>query len=130
MEQKGAFMFLCDQHTESECLVKQLFGTTQANAEWALKVREGDDLYLYNFKTGVVRGPYTASSGADCFDLKAWNGRFPIQVRISKTAFTKEADLGAPSAPALLRKRHPSGDLGVAAAELFRWLQEHGRPQD
>ena len=58
---------------------KNLVGTTQANAIWALAVREEDNIYLFNFKTGVIRGPYKAISTTDCHDPSAWSGKFPIQ---------------------------------------------------
>jgi hypothetical protein len=126
MTEKNAFMFLCDQTTELECLEKQMVGTSQANAIWAMTVKMGDHVYLFNFNTGVVRGPYSASSSADCFDAAAWGGKFPIQVRISKTAWTRQADNRATNAPAILRKKRPSGEIGPAAIILFSWLQEHG----
>src|SRR5438046_1740060 len=113
MAKKNAFMFLCTETTESECLERQMVGTTQANAIWTMSIREGDDIYLFNFHTGVIRGPYLASSTADCYDPAAWGGQFPIQVRISKTPLTREADNHAADAPPLLRrKKRPSGDLG------------------
>ena len=55
-----AFLFLCDQATESECLAKRLMGTPQSNALWALSVQPGDHVYLFNFNTRVIRGPYAA----------------------------------------------------------------------
>jgi hypothetical protein len=119
-------MFLCDMATESECLAKRMVGTTQINALWAMRVRPGDDIYLFNFQTGRIRGPFSATSSADCYDADAWGGNFPVQIRISKTTFTKQADNGVPGAPALLRKRRPYGDIKEASKLLFSWLQEVG----
>jgi hypothetical protein len=127
MREMKLFIFLCDQATESECLKKLLVGTTQTNSLWAATIRVGDEIYLFNFNTGVIRGPYSATSGADCLDPGAWGGRFPIQVRISKTSLTRHADNRAVSCPATLRKRRPNGDLGTAATSLFSWLQEYGK---
>jgi hypothetical protein len=127
MPSKNAFMFLCDQDTESECLAKQMVGTTQLNAIWAAAIKSGDEIYLFNFKTGMVRGPYSADSSVDCFDRSAWGGRFPIQVRISATDYTKQADSRTADAPSVLRKKRPSGNLGTAAQELFLWLQTQSK---
>ena len=128
--EKNAFMFLCDQDTELECLRLQLLGTTQMNALWAMRIKEGDDLYLFNFNTGTVRGPFLAISRADCHELKAWGGNFPIQVRMRATDLTRRSDTRHPNVPRFLlsRKRRPSGDLGRDASELFAWLQEVGEP--
>jgi hypothetical protein len=92
MPSKNAFMFLCDEETESECLGKQMVGTTQLNAIWAATIKAEDDIYLFNFKTGVVRGPYLESSGADWFDRSTWGGRFHIQIRISATDYTRQSN--------------------------------------
>jgi Development and cell death domain len=127
MSSKNGFIFLCDQETESECIAKQMVGTTQLNALWAATIKSGDDIYLFNFKTGVVRGPYSASSAADCFDRSAWGGRFPIQVRISATNYTRHADSRTANAPSVLRKKRPSGELGTAPQELFLWLQTQSK---
>jgi hypothetical protein len=125
MAEKNAFMFLCDVSTEVECLAKHLVGTTQSNALWAMRVKAGDDIYLFNFQTGQILGPYLANSGADCHDAAAWGGNFPIQVRISKTDLTKRANNRAPGAPALLRKSRPYGDIGTGE-DLRLWLQACG----
>ena len=128
MTERGAFMFLCTEKTESECLEKGMVGTTAANAIWTMGISPGDHIYLFNFHTGVIRGPYLASSGADCYDSGAWGGQFPMQVKILKTSLTREADSHAANAPALLKKkRRPSGDLGSAASDLLLWLQEVGK---
>ena len=127
---QNAFMFLCDQITEPECLEKRLVGTTQSNALWSMTIKAGDDIYLFNFNTGLVRGPYSALTGADCHEPTAWGGKFPTQVRTSKTPSTRKALNVAPNAPALLRKKRPSGDLGNVAPQLFSWLQEFGTQVD
>jgi len=118
-------MFLCDQTTENECLQKQIVGTTQLNYIWCANIQAGDDIYLFNFNTGVVRGPYTAISIADCHEPTAWRGKFPVQVRIVTTPMTRQADNRASNAPAILRKRRPSGAIDTAS-ELFAWIQKAG----
>jgi hypothetical protein len=122
----NSYMFLCDQTTEAECLQKWIVGTTQLNAIWCMEIQPGDDIYLFNFNTGVVRGPFAAISRADCHEPTAWGGQFPVQIRIAKTAMTKQADNRAANAPSILKKKRPSGKLGKAGVELFGWLQEVG----
>jgi hypothetical protein len=123
-------MFLCNQETENECLRKQMVGTTAINYSWCMNIQAGDDIYLFNFNTGVVRGPYTATSTADCHDPAAWQGKFPVQVRIAATPVTRQADNRDVNAPAILRKRRPSGALDTVASELFTWLRNVGVKSD
>jgi hypothetical protein len=127
MSKKSCFIFLCDQATESECLTKNLMGVTQANALWAMSIKPGDNLYLFNFNTRIIRGPYAAISTADCYDTSAWQGKFPVQVRVTRTALTKMADSRSTSAPDILTKRLPPHVLGTAADELFSWIQASGK---
>ena len=128
MREKNSFLFLCDEGTESECLARQLVGTTQANALWALAVKQGDDIYLFNYNTGVVRGPYSARSGADCHQPEAWEGRYPVQVNISISSLTRECHTRSQSSPSIVKRGRPTGEIGRAASELFAWLQREGIP--
>ena len=128
MAEERAFLFLCDQATESECLTKQLMGTPQANALWAMNIQPGDYIYLFNYNTRFIRGPYTAVSSADCHEPSAWRGKFPVQVRVAATQLTRIADSNSPSVPALLSRRRPLHVLGAAATELFAWIQASGKP--
>lgn len=127
---QNSFMFLCDQTTETECLQKQIVGTTQLNALWCVDIQAGDDIYLFNFNTGVVRGPYIAISGTDCHEPTAWGGKFPIQVRISETPSTRQADNSAATAPLILKRKRPSGALGKMGIDVFAWLQKIGTSVD
>jgi hypothetical protein len=122
-----AFLFLCDQATEPECLAKQLMGTPQASALWAMEIRRGDHIYLFNFNTRVIRGPYTALSIADCHDPSAWRGQFPIQVKVAKTNLTRMAFSHLPGAPRILSRSRPAHVLHAAAVELFSWIQKAGK---
>ena len=33
-------------------------------------IKIGDDIYLFNFSTGLIHGPFLAVSGADCHEPK------------------------------------------------------------
>ena len=81
-------MFLCNILTEQECLDRQLFGTNPGknlNAHYN-KVVVGDQLFLYNFETGVLRGPYRALTACiHNLEPSAWKKSrraFPWQVRV------------------------------------------------
>lgn len=127
MPKKTSFSFLCDHETELECLEKQMVGTTQENAIWAMSIKEGDDIYLFNFNTGLVRGPYSARSSADCYDRTAWGGRFPVQVRIYKTNQTRQAYVRTADPPSFLKKKRPTGAVDNDVA-LLSWLTHYGEP--
>lgn len=126
MEQNGAFLFLCNERTERECLAGNLVGATMTSALWAACVRPGDEIYLFNYEARRIFGPFSADSGADSHDSSAWGGGFPLQIRIVKTPFTRRVDNCSPSAPTLLLKRRPSGEVGSSRNELYSWLQATG----
>ena len=126
MAAKNSFMFLCDQATESECLKKQLVGTTQLNAITFMGVQAEDDIYLFNFNTGVIRGPYSAETGIDCHDPTAWGGNFPVQVKIHSNPLTKKSNLHTEQVPHFLKKKRPHGNLGDNSTALFEWIQKFG----
>ena len=88
-----AYFFLCDHTTEGECLTRLLVGTTESNIEWALKIEPGNYIFLYNFQTGDIWGPFQASSRADCYDRHAWRGKFPVQVRVAKSSSSRKGNL-------------------------------------
>jgi len=122
-----AYLFLCDEVTETECLQRRLVGTTYANAIWAAAIQAKDEVFLYNFHTGSLLGPFFAASTADCHCPDAWGGRFPIQVRIEATALTRRANTGASAFPLPTRKRRPSGVLEEQVRDsLVAWLARVG----
>ena len=88
----NAFVFLSDKSTEPECLERLLFGTNPGPfyEQYLSKVRQGDYLFLWNYSTGVLRGPFAALTrcGAN-IESDAWVNSpghprgFPFQVRVS-----------------------------------------------
>lgn len=84
----GAFVFLCDFTTEKECLERKLFGTNpgEMHQHHYKKVCVGDDLFLYNFETGLMRGPFKAVTPCKMnIEPTAWKKTrrsFPWQVRV------------------------------------------------
>ncbi len=84
-----AYIFLCDMSTEQECLDRALFGTNGGENQrlYYSKIALGDQLFLYNFETGVMRGPFTALTVCTHnLDPTAWKKTrrsFPWQVRVN-----------------------------------------------
>lgn len=83
-----AFIFLCDFSTEQECLDRKLFGTNPGEQyeHHYSKVSVGDTLFLYNFETGQLRGPFIAMTPCKMnIEPTAWKKSrrsFPWQVRV------------------------------------------------
>lgn len=84
----ASYIFLCDFSTEQECLERKLFGTNpgEAHQHHYSKVKVGDTLFLYNFETGQLRGPYSATTPCKMnIEVTAWKKskrHFPWQVRV------------------------------------------------
>ena len=85
----AAFIFLCDLSTEQECLDRRLFGTNPGESydHHYRKIEIGDQLFLYNFEVGVLRGPFRAETACiRNIEPQAWKKTrrsFPWQVRVS-----------------------------------------------
>jgi hypothetical protein len=96
----GAYIFLCDFTTERECLERKLFGTNpgEMHQHHYSKIAVGDMLFLYNFETGMLRGPFTATTPCKLnIEPTAWKKTrrsFPWQVRVDDGKVFKTA-LGA-----------------------------------
>ena len=85
-------MFVCDEQTQQACLDGKLVGTTLANGLWTSEIQLGDEIFLYNFQTGTIFGPFAADTRVDQHEPSAWGGRFPLQVRISASGVTKKLE--------------------------------------
>lgn len=83
-----AFIFLCDLTTEQECRNRKLFGSNPGDAHrfHYSNVAVADTLFLYNFDTGFLRGPYSATTRCmSNIEPDAWKKTrrsFPWQVRV------------------------------------------------
>ena len=92
-----SFIFLCDTTTEQECLDRSLFGTNAGEGydRHYRHVAIGDRLFLYNFETGVFRGPFAALTAClNNLEPKAWKKTrrsFPWQVRVDGKAMKAAA---------------------------------------
>lgn len=84
-------MFLCDESTEKECLERLLLGTSPNPKVLPTlqQVAPGDYLFLYNYESGRLRGPYVALTAlTQNLEPNAWRNSthsrgFPWQVKVS-----------------------------------------------
>jgi hypothetical protein len=74
------FVFQCSSDTYLTCMEHSLFG---ANTEWPLSIKRGDYCLLHHYDAGTLLGLWQADGdGARNIVKKAWNGRFPFQVKV------------------------------------------------
>jgi hypothetical protein len=92
LDEVKAFVFVCDEDTEQVCLDRKLVGTTLANGLWTSEIQLGDEIFLYNFQSGTIWGPFVAETRIDQHDATAWSGRFPLQVRIAISGATRKLE--------------------------------------
>jgi hypothetical protein len=102
--------------TEEECFGRNLVGTTQQNALWALNIELGDILFMYNFQSGILHGPFEAKSRADCYETNAWGGRFPVQVRFTSITPFRSVRAAERVSPETLKVLRRGGPLNAANA--------------
>jgi hypothetical protein len=80
-----AYIFLCSDLTEGECLKEGLFGGKVGYKSQVREVNPGDKLFLYNYSSRKLHGIFEATSQARKNIVpRAWNGRFPWQVRVMR----------------------------------------------
>ena len=60
-EVKG-FIFACTDLSQNECLRRMLFGTSRQYGAMAIRVKEGDFLFLLNLDTDLLHGVFRAVS--------------------------------------------------------------------
>ena len=75
------FVFQCSSETYLGCMEQGLFGS---NADWPLTVNQGDFCLLHHYDAGTLLGLWRAeSNGGRNLVKRAWNGRFPFQVKVT-----------------------------------------------
>jgi hypothetical protein len=78
------YVFLCSDATEAECLEKKLLGGTGTYLKQVRDLKLGDFVYLYNFNSKRLHGPFVATTGVtENMELQAWGGGYSCQVRFS-----------------------------------------------
>jgi len=86
----SAYIFICNELTEQECYKRQLFGTNNARyfQLYFSQINVGDDLFLYNYELGKLRGPFKALTKCGNHIVPgAWGAAFPFQVRVQDFSF-------------------------------------------
>lgn len=78
------YIFLCSDATEDECLKRKLLGGGDSYFKHIKSLKIGDLVYLYNYNSKRLHGPFIASSVATK-DLvsSAWGGQYPWQITFS-----------------------------------------------
>jgi len=77
----AGFIFMCSGATKPDCYRHRVLGLPRGSLEAVSRIRRGAALFLYDFDTKHLYGPYQADSdgGADLVP-SAFRGRFPAQV--------------------------------------------------
>lgn len=84
-KEPNGYILACTSKSERECFDRMLFAANRVYGENVLKIRKGDMLFLLNLETDTLYGTFrAASNGAKDLVPKAWNGRYPYQVQISR----------------------------------------------
>ena len=77
------FLFACTDKTEKEIFDRMLVGTNKVYAPIAIRIREGDLIFVHNIDSDALYGVYEASSnfGMDIVP-EAWGGKYPYQLKV------------------------------------------------
>lgn len=127
----AAWKFHCDGTIKGECLRRGLVGGTDQMGEH--DVRRGDTIFLHDYDSGVVYGPFTAETeGLQTLVPEAWEEHrfdFPNQVRIGEGDRVYRIDTDALSRLDRIAADEIFYDLSDADADRLRTqLREHGTP--
>ena len=74
---------LCDNHTEGECLERNLFGDKAKRFQCLDEIKPGDIGFLLNIDKDELIGIFRACSEPQLhIEPDAWDGKFAAQVRV------------------------------------------------
>jgi hypothetical protein len=77
------FIMICRDDTEGECTKRNLFGTSPSGGQMLRALQIGDTGFLLNIQSGTLHGVFEAESELQMnIEPDAWQGRFPVQVRV------------------------------------------------
>ena len=77
------FIMLCDNHTEGECLERNLFGDKAKRFQCLDEIKPGDIGFLLNINRDELIGIFRACSEPQLhIEPDAWDGKFAAQVRV------------------------------------------------
>jgi hypothetical protein len=75
------YIFQCSSETYLACIEKSVFGSDKP---WPLQVHKGDFCLLHHYDAGSLFGLWQAeSNGGRNLVPKAWNGKYPYQVKVA-----------------------------------------------
>ncbi|MCW4047585.1 MAG: DNA methyltransferase [Candidatus Bathyarchaeota archaeon] len=79
----NGFIFACTNSTQNECFERLLFGNAKPNGAVAIRVKQGDFLFLLNLEADLLYGIFRATTeGKLNIVPEAWSGNYPYQVRV------------------------------------------------
>uniref|UniRef100_A0A0D9XSJ4 DCD domain-containing protein n=1 Tax=Leersia perrieri TaxID=77586 RepID=A0A0D9XSJ4_9ORYZ len=84
----AGYIFMCSGATKPECYARRVMGVPRGRLAAVSRIRRGAALFLYDFGSKHLHGPYRADSdgGLDLVPA-AFQGRFPAQVEKLRTLF-------------------------------------------
>jgi hypothetical protein len=83
----NTWIFESSRSTHGACISRSLFGS---NTNWPLRVKKGDECFLYNYTERKIYGKWRAEcNGALDIEADAWGGRYRFQVRVTKVGATQ-----------------------------------------
>lgn len=83
IEFEKCFIMLCTNHTERECLDRNLFGDRDWRLQYLREIKTGDIGLLLNIAKDELIGVFKARSEPQLnIEPDAWGGQFPAQVRV------------------------------------------------
>jgi hypothetical protein len=123
-KERIGYIFLCSDATEHECLEKKLLGGRIGYFNQVKNLQAGDTVYLYNFNSKRLFGPFLTTSGVkENIDQLAWGGDYPVQVRYKITK--KYLPLHRESLVGLLKFNKIGFPIAKVSGEQMAKLLEH-----
>ena len=128
--ERFSYVFLCSNSTEQECLKRSLLGGRNTYFNKVKNLQLGDTLFLYNYVDKHFIGPFIAASLIkENIQEDAWNGQFPLQVRVKRVGKNKplsRGDIG--DLIKFARNTFPQAKISsMQTRELIRLLQSKKR---
>ncbi|EEC68273.1 hypothetical protein OsI_36310 [Oryza sativa Indica Group] len=121
----AGYIFMCSGATKPECYARGVMGQPRGRLPAVSRIRRGAALFLYDFDSRHLHGPYRAASDGG-LDLApaAFGGRFPAQVK-----FTIDGDfmpIPESSLRSAIKENYSNGkfssELTLAQVENLRTL--------
>ncbi|XP_047076546.1 uncharacterized protein LOC124686687 [Lolium rigidum] len=80
----AGFIFMCSGATKPECFRYRVLGLPRGRLDDVSRIRRGAGLFLYDFDSKYLYGPYRADSdGGLALEPAAFKGRYPAQVKFT-----------------------------------------------